>query len=802
MALYDANNVKKLEFVMDYLTASSAVSSGYKSLGVSGGDGSMVFGTASNVLNVTTSLDQNFNTFGYVLTTNSPATNTSYAPNATYPNWIYEVWYEATVNLSVFGAAGFGSPSIVSVHASPSKTGNNTEPVTPGNCCSNVTSGGTIGSDEIVCGLSFDPALITNITLPSGGNSNQLEYVWLISTDAGANYTLISGATGSTYDPGVITQTTWYRRCARRQGCPSYDGESNWIKKELKTPPTANAGPDYTICLAASQTIGTAAITGNTYLWTPATGLSSATIAQPLATPSATSTYTVTVTGSNGCTASDAVVITVNICTVNITGNVFEDNNGPTNVDGTGIGNPSGLPLYANLMSATGTIIATTTVNANGTFTFLNVTPNANYTINISTTQGIIGNPAPSPSLPSGWSNVSEDCCDNTGNDGTTNGNVFVAVSTSNVSNVNFGIRQALSLGNTIWVDVNRNGIKEASETGLENASVKLYADANSDGIPDGAALQITTSNASGEYVFEGLNPGNYMVGVIPPTGNVYTSSVSGEETNPNNNIDNNDNGIVTLSGETQSGTITLTAGQEPTGESGSLVNVPDANANLTLDFGFFVCPTSFIFPDAYVCNGNVVNLTAFEPLHYSGGTWMQGTTTLTSTLVGPGTYTYNFSNGTCISSGNITIAENIPDYTPSISIAPNAITGITNMRIILTITELLNRTPCSDVYVFVPRLEPRFTMAYEPTATVVGGVPVNNNDWQYFNTNPNFYVWKFTGASAFPGGSESKIGFLGNYDPSQTDGETSFNVQIFQGSGGELNITNNTDSEILLYFR
>lgn len=135
IALFDANNVKKLELKLDYLTASSAAPSGYKSLGVSGGDGSMIFGNASDVINVVTSLDYNFNTLGYVLTTNSPETNDDYVADPSYPNWIYDVWYEAEVKLSAFGAAGFGTANITGIHASPSKTGNNTEMVTPGDCC-------------------------------------------------------------------------------------------------------------------------------------------------------------------------------------------------------------------------------------------------------------------------------------------------------------------------------------------------------------------------------------------------------------------------------------------------------------------------------------------------------------------------------------------------------------------------------------------------------------------------------------------------------------------------------------------
>ena len=134
MALYDANNIKKMEFKVDYISESSTVASGYKCLGVTGGKGGMVLGNASDVVSATTSIDKNLNTFGYILTTNSPATNSNYTPNATYPNWIYEVWYEVTVNLSAFGPAGFGRPVITFVHASPSKTGSNSEIVVDTTC--------------------------------------------------------------------------------------------------------------------------------------------------------------------------------------------------------------------------------------------------------------------------------------------------------------------------------------------------------------------------------------------------------------------------------------------------------------------------------------------------------------------------------------------------------------------------------------------------------------------------------------------------------------------------------------------
>ncbi|MBK8685483.1 MAG: hypothetical protein IPN26_11060 [Bacteroidetes bacterium] len=492
---------------------------------------------------------------------------------------------------------------------------------------------------------------------------------------------------------------------------------------------------------------------------------------------------------------------------VNIGGNVFVDNNGPTNVDGTGTGSAGSTPLYANLTNPSGFVIAVVPVNPNGTYQFDDVTPNTNYCVVLSTSQGNIGSPAPSTTLPSGWKNVSEDCCDNTGNDGTTNGQVCFSVGTSDVNNVNFGITEPLSLGNLVWNDLNRDGIKDANESGIENAVVNLYEDANNDCTPDGAAIQTTATNIDGLYVFTDLIPGKYIVGVTPPvvSGGTYTSSAAGEETDPNANGDNNDNGINTVGNETRSCAIELIAGTEPSGETPNNGGVPDANANLTLDFGFFVCPDNWTPVTVSVCAGTTVNLQTLEPVGFTGGAWTQNGNAITNLNVSVGTYTYTYTNGLCTASGSFVLVPQIPDYAPTITITPGVINGAKPVRVIINVSELLNMNSCTPVYVFVPRLEPRYTFTWNPTATQIGTGPtgaVNNAAWQFFNTNPNFYVWKYIGNPTFPANGSSKFGYAGTYDPNNTDGTTTFSCQIFQGSGGEINLTNNTDSEELIYFR
>ncbi len=176
LSLKDGNGVEKMVLVLDYIDDDNTAPSGYRTGGVTEGEGDVDLGNVADVVNVKTSLSENFNTFGCVLTTNSPPTDANYSPSASCPNWIYDVWYEVTVKLSAFGAAGFGSPSIVEVHASPSKTGNNTEEVVPGPCPVVCANPPTAGPDQTIA--------CTNNQLPTSFD--------LVNAQAGQKWKIVS----------------------------------------------------------------------------------------------------------------------------------------------------------------------------------------------------------------------------------------------------------------------------------------------------------------------------------------------------------------------------------------------------------------------------------------------------------------------------------------------------------------------------------------------------------------------------------------------------------------------------------
>ncbi len=83
---------------------------------------------------------------------------------------------------------------------------------------------------------------------------------------------------------------------------------------EVDVIPVPNAGPDVEICEGGSVQLNASA-GGTSYSWTPVAGLSDPNIANPIANPTSTQTYTVTVVypgGSGSCTSTDEVVVNVN----------------------------------------------------------------------------------------------------------------------------------------------------------------------------------------------------------------------------------------------------------------------------------------------------------------------------------------------------------------------------------------------------------------------------------------------------------------------------------------------------------
>jgi hypothetical protein len=147
----------------------------------------------------------------------------------------------------------------------------------------------------------------TQVYLTAGTYRGLLQ--WQSSTDGGITWNNIVGATG---DTAVVapTDSVWYRAMITEGNCnPVYSDTSTVVISNL----AADAGPDVAYCVSAVTIGGTPAAIGGTspytYSWSPGTGLSSTTTANPQATPTVPTTYTLTVTDAMGCVATDDVVV-------------------------------------------------------------------------------------------------------------------------------------------------------------------------------------------------------------------------------------------------------------------------------------------------------------------------------------------------------------------------------------------------------------------------------------------------------------------------------------------------------------
>jgi len=195
-------------------------------------------------------------------------------------------------------ATGLSDPNIANPVASPGTTTTYTVTVTGAFGC--------MGSDTVTVGVN--PAPLVDAGFPSGLCSG--DNIMLGGNGSAGTYSWSPGATLD--DSTILTPTatptvttTYTLTITNSVGCAASDTVSVIILN-----PAADAGPNVSICPGTSTTLNASG--GDTYAWSPATGLSDPAIANPVANPASTTTYTVVVSNSaTGCMATDSVTVTV-----------------------------------------------------------------------------------------------------------------------------------------------------------------------------------------------------------------------------------------------------------------------------------------------------------------------------------------------------------------------------------------------------------------------------------------------------------------------------------------------------------
>ena len=255
--------------------------------------------------------------------TATPVNGTTYTANTVYASGTQigsSGWYtiyngvDTTVTVTNLAAA---TDYIVQVFEYNGTTGlegyntltatNNPRNATTAPNCVNPTVGGTIAAAQSIC-IDTTPSAFTSLAAASG-QTGTLEYKWQSSTTSGvAGFTDIASSNSTTYSPGSLSVSTWYKRLARVSCQPNWTGtvESNVLKITVNTLPivAAIAGGAAAVCVNSTTQAFTDVSPSGVWSIVSVTGTASITnggVVTGLTAGTVIVTYTVT---NGGCSAS------------------------------------------------------------------------------------------------------------------------------------------------------------------------------------------------------------------------------------------------------------------------------------------------------------------------------------------------------------------------------------------------------------------------------------------------------------------------------------------------------------------
>lgn len=158
----------------------------------------------------------------------------------------------------------------------------------------------------------------------------------------------------------------------------------------------------------------------------------------------------------------------------------------------------SGIPnVTVNLRSTSGVLLASTITDATGKYAFydpMQYINTVNYNIEFITPSGYVASPS---------NQGGDDAFDSDPVNGTIL-NAYVPYRTWNYT-FDAGFVPAGSISNFVWNDVNKNCLQDGGEPGIAGKIVTLKN-------PGGDILATDTTDSNGEYLFDKLLPGNYIV--------------------------------------------------------------------------------------------------------------------------------------------------------------------------------------------------------------------------------------------------------------------------------------------------
>ena len=189
--------------------------------------------------------------------------------------------------------------------------------MTTGIFAQNATNGGQIAADQTVCpGETPDP-LTSNAPASGGDTDLAIEYLWMVgnSTNFPSGYTNAPGVNnGLEYNPPAVGTTSYFIRCARRDGFTLFQAESNIVVISVLGAPNAVINGAQNVFTGGTVNLSADYSTNSTYRWDfNGDGFTDCFGQNCSNTYNVPGTYnaTLTVINGNGCTAITSVQIVV-----------------------------------------------------------------------------------------------------------------------------------------------------------------------------------------------------------------------------------------------------------------------------------------------------------------------------------------------------------------------------------------------------------------------------------------------------------------------------------------------------------
>jgi hypothetical protein len=198
-----------------------------------------------------------------------------------------------------------------------------------------------------------------------------------------------------------------------------------------------------------------------------------------------------------------------------------------TDLDGIqGAGEAPVVGVSVRLFTAAGASVAGTITDGSGNYLFTGLRPGG-YVVQFDVVDGYV---ATTPDVAVPQANVDEIDSDA---DVRTGQSPLVVLRSGDIDpTVDAGLYQRAGLGDRVWDDLDADGVQDPGEPGIAGVVVTLFR-------PDGLSVDSTTTDADGTYRFEGLQPGDWSIGVSNlPTGAVVTGRDLGTDDAADSDVD------------------------------------------------------------------------------------------------------------------------------------------------------------------------------------------------------------------------------------------------------------------------